>query len=143
MDQAVFHPIERCALAYRQCTCAMRWSLQTVFAVALAFLVAACGDAQSTQTLTIETRGGPVQFTIEFQQTPEELARGLMFREELGRNRGMLFDFGEPREVTMWMKNTLIDLDILYLDGAGRVVQTYTMKAQEPQREDETDLAYE
>lgn len=60
---------------------------------------------------------------VELAQTPEEWARGLMFREKLADQEGMLFigDREEPR--SFWMKNTLIPLDILYLDAERRVVR--------------------
>jgi len=73
--------------------------------------------------LTIEASGRSFAFEVEVAETPAERARGLMFREGLSDDHGMLFDFGHPQEVAMWMRNTFISLDILFISSDGRIVR--------------------
>lgn len=62
------------------------------------------------------------QVTLELAMTPEELAQGLMFRPRLPEDRGMLLIFNEERLPSIWMMNTLVPLDLVYLDSTGTVV---------------------
>lgn len=94
--------------------------------------VETCGDVvtaptPATQTtagptVVLEGEGGPVSVLVEIAETEAERARGLMFREQLADGRGMLFLFPQSRDLTFWMKDTLISLDMVFIDQARRIV---------------------
>ena len=73
-------------------------------------------------TVSIETAAGPSHtFDIYLALTSEQRARGLMGVTELPANQGMLFDFGSPRPVSMWMKDTPLPLDMLFIRPDGSI----------------------
>lgn len=87
--------------------------------------LAACSDEGR---LVLHSATGDHAFNVEVVDTPESRAKGLMFREELADDAGMLFDFKQEREVSFWMSNTLIPLDMIFV-GADGVVKTIHVNA--------------
>src|SRR5260221_5709079 len=79
--------------------------------------------------LTIRTSNATRQFRVEVAATPEQQQRGLMFRKSLAGNRGMIFPYDPPQDVSFWMKNTLIPLDIIFIRGDGTIVRITHAKA--------------
>ena len=106
---------------------------QVVFLVACAHWLAGCRDASKPPTTapsadTVRMQIGSETFTLEVADTYEEQEVGLMARESMPSDHGMIFVFRDARERQFWMKNTLIPLDIIYVDASGRVVSVKPMQ---------------
>ncbi|MBM3551589.1 MAG: DUF192 domain-containing protein [Alphaproteobacteria bacterium] len=86
----------------------------------LAFATAHAGPGGEVARIVTST--GEHLFKVEVADTPEMRARGLMFRKSMPGDRGMLFDFRSEGPVSMWMKNTYIPLDMVFIGRDGRVV---------------------
>jgi len=71
--------------------------------------------------LQIVTASGTHTFTVEIAETPAQKERGLMFRRTLADDAGMLFPYTPPQEIAMWMRNTYISLDMVFIRADGTV----------------------
>ena len=92
---------------------------------AVSLPLAACSDEGK---LVLHSSTGDHSFNVEVVDTPESRAKGLMFVQELADDAGMLFDFKEEREVSFWMRNTFIPLDMIFV-GSDGVVKTIHVNA--------------
>jgi uncharacterized membrane protein (UPF0127 family) len=104
--------------------------------LALAATVAALttfnpAQAQQLQKFpTITLNAGLYLIKAEVASNEAQREQGLMFREKLGTNEGMVFAFGAPAGVCMWMKNTLIPLSVAFMDETGKIINIEEMKEQ-------------
>jgi uncharacterized protein len=105
----------------------MALSAAGTLALALAAPVA---HAQQKKFPVIPLNAGLYVIQAEVAATEAEREQGLMFRNTLGTNDGMVFLFGAPAQVCMWMKNTLIPLSVAFIDGDGKVVNIEDMQPQ-------------
>ncbi|MGI9373225.1 MAG: DUF192 domain-containing protein [Hyphomicrobiales bacterium] len=71
--------------------------------------------------IELKTSTGTHMFTTEVASTNETRAKGLMFREKMAPDHGMLFTYNTPRSITMWMKNTPLSLDMIFIRASGQV----------------------
>jgi uncharacterized protein len=100
------------------------WRWAAVAAVIMLCAFAGSGArAAKFETLEIATKSGVKVFSVELATTEEEKTTGLMYRKELADGKGMLFDFSPEQQVSMWMKNTYISLDMIFIRADGRILR--------------------
>jgi uncharacterized membrane protein (UPF0127 family) len=93
-----------------------------IWSLFLALALTGARAEPALETLGIVTATGEHDFKVEVVDTPKARARGLMFRKSMPADHGMLFEFKAEGPVSMWMKNTYIPLDMVFIGRDGRVV---------------------
>ncbi|MFL6813760.1 MAG: DUF192 domain-containing protein, partial [Bradyrhizobium sp.] len=91
--------------------------------IALCAFATSSARAASIEPLEIVTKAGVQVFSVELATTAEEKTTGLMYRKVLPDGKGMLFDFSPAQEISMWMKNTYISLDMIFIRPDGRILR--------------------
>lgn len=86
---------------------------------------------------------GEETFKLEVAANEKSRAKGLMNREKIDEHGGMIFIYKRAQVRSFWMKNCLVDIDLLYLDGRGRIVSMHKLKKEPPRGENETARDYE
>ena len=103
--------------------CGWRSALLAAVVAALSLFATPGVKAANFQPLEIVTKSGVHVFSVEMATTEEERQTGLMYRKELPDGKGMLFDFSPEQQISMWMKNTYISLDMIFIRADGRILR--------------------
>ncbi len=104
--------------------------LTSIFAAALGLATTAAHSQQTEKFNSTSLTAGMYVIKAEVAANEAERQQGLMFREKMAANEGMVFIFDAPAAVCMWMKNTPLPLSVAFLDDAGKIINIEDMKPQ-------------
>ncbi len=107
----------------------------------LSFLFQGCNSSHSTTFYSVDIGGE--QFQLELMLDRTTRTNGMMHRTSFPENGGLLFVFPDSSIRSFWMKNCLIDIDLIYLDSRGTITTLYQMPIELPKGEQESDWVYE
>lgn len=108
----------------------MKKNFAPLAATAILSLAARGAGAQDARFGTIQLSAGMHLIQAEVAQTDAQRQQGLMFREKMASNHGMVFVFDQPNSQCMWMKNTLLPLSVAFIDSEGKIVNIEDMQPQ-------------
>ena len=97
------------------------WGVCAITVLCIAFFLSWKEDSDLV-SITLKGKEADVSYLIEVADTQQKAEQGLMWRKKMPQNQGMLFIFPHPRKVSMWMKNTYIPLDMIFLNGQNQVI---------------------
>ncbi len=117
--------------------------MATRFLTLLLFIctIQGCGSQIQTDIATITISGET--FHLEISRDDTTRALGLMHRDEIPADGGMLFIFPDSIVRSFWMKNCLVPIDLLFLDSRGTITATHEMPVEQPRQEDQSEWAYD
>jgi len=101
----------------------LHWLMLIVLTLACGVVARGATAQEKLEELTVVTSSGTHPFSVEVMRTGQQRERGLMFRRFLPQDRGMLFDFKSEQPIMMWMKNTYLPLDMIFISRSGKVVR--------------------
>lgn len=104
---------------------AERWRSAGALIGGLALLLSVCAASAGPSVERVELMLAGQRFVVEYAADPDSRRQGLMGRQNLAAGTGMLFDFPEGSQPAIWMRNMVISLDLLYLDGKGEIAQIF------------------
>ena len=103
----------------------MKTKLAAIFVL---FVVAGCRESVPTALPTVPITIGTQTYTVEIAASEQTRARGLMRRDSMDKDKGMIFVFPDEERQSFWMKNTRIPLDLIYIDAEGHVVSIHPLE---------------
>lgn len=97
--------------------------MKIFYILSLVLSLAACSKPD-LKPVTVQTQNGDITYFVEVADTTPKMTKGLMYRKHLKKDSGMIFIFNEthPQPISMWMKNTFISLDMLFIDSSFHIV---------------------